>query len=324
MEKQSLITAARCAKEWVDELYKKKKRPEAFHKMLKEMSQQVLDSEAETLVFTLTDLVDKTEKVESNSAYGKAFSKSEEKLERFSDALRQYAIDNDFDFIPAIKMDKSQRINVIHFSAVESALEGIRAAREIPAGAIRYTFDEKHRLWRVFGFLSGMRLRTWPMVLAIVMIFTFALGYLVVAVLLLLASISAPSLNTLLGFVASLFVGYIVLRLLRSYDRFTTTRITLAHDVLASISAPQSVVVMKPNGDEDPTLEVITASATCPICEGEIRLRKPHFKCSHEVIGACRNNPTEHCFSFDHVTRLGWPITEAARRHSPSSSVGHG
>lgn len=132
MEKQALITAARCAKEWVDELGKNKKRPEAFHKMLKEMSQQVLDSDAETLVFTLTDLVDKTEKAESNTAYGKAFSKSEEKLERFSDALRQYAIDNDFDFIPAIKMDKSQRINVVHFSAVEAAQEGIRAARRSP------------------------------------------------------------------------------------------------------------------------------------------------------------------------------------------------
>ncbi|MDN7134555.1 hypothetical protein [Pseudidiomarina terrestris] len=315
MEKQVLTTAARCAKDWVDELDKNKKRPEAFHEMLKEMSRQVLDSEAETLVFTLTDLVDQTGKVESNSAHGKAFSKFEEKLERFSDALRQYAIDNDFDFIPAIRMDKSQRINVVHFSAADAAQEGIRAAREIPAGAIRYTFDEKHRLWGVFGFISGMRLRTWPMVLAITIILAFALGYLVVAVLLLLASISAPSLNTMLGFVASLFVGYIVVRLLRSYDRFMTTRVTVAHDVLASISAPQSVIVMKPNGNEDPTLEVITASATCPVCEGEIRLRKPHFKCSHEVIGACRNNPTEHCFTFDHVTRLGWPITEAARRH---------
>jgi hypothetical protein len=316
MEKQTVKVAARCAKDWVEHLDKSKKRLQAFHHLLKEMSRQVLDSDAAESDFTLTDLVDRPEQAESNTAHGKAFSSFEKKLAAFSDALREFAIDNDFEFIPAVTIDKSQRNNVAHFSGVAAAQEGIRAAKDIPVGAIRYTFDEKLQLWRIFGFLSGMRLRLWPFVLSMIAIFALALGYLVLAAFLLLLVLDKPSVFAVLGVFASLFVGYIGFGLLRSYDRFTTTRIALVPDVLASISAPQSVMVLKPSDDSDPTIEVIAASAQCPVCDGEIRLRKPHFNCSHEVIGACRNNPTEHCFTFDHVTRLGWPISVTARCHS--------
>lgn len=316
MKKQRLIIAARCAKEWVDMLEESKKRPQAFHELLRSMSQQVIDSEAEILAFNLTDLVDKVEKAESNTAHGKAFSKFDEKLEHLYDGLREFALDNKSEFIPTVKMDKSKRINVVRFGAVETPVEGIPRASEVPQGAIRYTFEEKHKLWRLFGFVSGLRLRTWPMVVIAIVLWLLIMGYIAIGVVLLTAVMSSPSANLLLGLAGYLLIGYFTFRWLRAFDRFMTHRIALVHDALASISAPQSVVVMKPSVDKDPTLEVISAGASCPICGGVIRLRKPHFKSSHVVIGACHNNPTEHCFTFDHVTRLGWPITETARQSS--------
>ncbi|RUO46597.1 hypothetical protein CWE21_10600 [Pseudidiomarina aquimaris] len=313
MEKQRLIIAARCAKEWVEALKKNKKPTQAFHQLLHSMSQQVIDSDGEKLAFNLTDVVDEVAKSESNSAHGKAFSKFEEKLEQFYDGLREFAIDSDFAFIPKVSLDKSERINVAKFSAVETPEGDIPRANEIPPGAIRYTFEEKHELWRLFGFISGLRLRTGPMIIAGIVLWLLIMGYFAVGVFLVEAALSVMSTNSLMGLAAYLLIGYFALRWLRAFDRFMTHRIALTHDALARISAPQSVVVMKTNLDNAPTLEVISAGSSCPVCGGVIRLRKPHFKSSHVVIGACHNNPTEHCFTFDHTTRLGWPITEAAQ-----------
>lgn len=314
MEKQRLVIAAHCAKEWVDELEKNRKRVQAFHQLLRSMSQQVIDSGGEKLAFNLTDVVDEVAKTESNSAHGKAFSKFEEKLEQFYDGLREFAIDNDFAFVPKVSLDKSERINVAKFSAIETPVEGILHASEVPSGAIRYTFEEKHQLWRLFGFISGLRLRTGPMIMAGIVLWLLIMGYFAIGVMLVVFVLSGLSANSLMGLAAYLLIGYFALRWLRAFDRFMTHRIALTHDALASISAPQSVVVMKPSEDKSPILEVISAGASCPICGGYIRLRKPHFNCSHIVIGACYNNPTEHCYTFDHTTRLGWPITESARR----------
>ncbi|RUO69001.1 hypothetical protein CWI80_12285 [Pseudidiomarina sediminum] len=315
MEKQELIIAARCAKEWVEMLAATKKRPQAFHALLKNMSQQILDTDGETLVFTLTELVDSPLKAESNTAQGKAFSKFDETFERFFEGLREFAIDHGFDYVPAITMDKSQRVNVASFAAVPTPKEGIRSVNDIPAGAIRYTFEEKHQLWRLFGFLSGLSLRAWPIIVVGVFMWFVVMGGIFLAAGLVVELITAPSANAVLELMLLSGFSWWLFRWFRKFDRFVTTRIALAHDMMARMSAPQSVVILKPNETTSPTLEVISAMATCPICDGTIRLCKPHFESSHEIIGACRAHPTEHCFTFDHTTRLGWPITETARRH---------
>ncbi|MDN7126908.1 hypothetical protein J6J08_05905 [Pseudidiomarina sp. 1APR75-33.1] len=315
MENQDLIEAARCGLAWVEFEREKRKRNETFHRLLETMCGDVIASEGHDYSFTIKQLINDIAALESGSSAKKVFGIFDQKLEMHIESIREFAVDNDYEFIPAIDMDKTGKANVAVFDARTTPKKGIISATQVPAGAIRYTFDEKHRLWRLFGFISGMPLRPVPLLIIALVILLFGLAYMALIAIFLMTVLMQPNVVNLLGLVASLFVGYLLFRRIRAYDRFTTTRIALAHDALASFSAPQAVVVMKLNGDAAPTLEVISASAQCPVCEGEVRLRKPNFSCSHEVIGACRNNPTEHCFTFDHTTRLGWPITETTRRH---------
>lgn len=314
MEKRELIKAAECGLAWVDE-QRQRKRDESFHELLENMCARVIDSNAESLSFYVKQIVNDPREAESGKIKPKLFGKFEAKYATFSDSISQFAKDRGFDFIPKVEISKTGKANVGTFGASHPLTTGQISKGEVPTGAIRYTFDEKHNLWRGFGFLAGMKLSIWPFLIVVVALLAFGAFMVWWSSLLVSHVIAYPTSGSFLLAFGTLLLVLVLWRRYRAFDRFLTTKIALVHDALASFSAPQSVAWLKNTDREYPTIEVISASATCPICDGEIRLRKPHFECSHEVIGACRNNPTEHCFSFDPTTRLGWPITEVARRH---------
>ena len=315
MEKQELIEAAHCGIAWLDDYYKRKKRYNAFHRLFRKLCEKVLASDATELGFSLQDFAENDKIIESSSSEGKAFAKMSESLRSVESSLADVAVDKRFSVIPTVDMDKSGYMNVLTFGATPTPKESAIAQEDIPTGAIRYTFDEKQNLWRIFGFLAGMKLSLWPFLIVVVALLAFGAFMVWWSSLLVSHVIAYPNSGSFLLAFGTLLVVLVLWRRYRAFDRFLTTKIALVHDALARFSAPQSVAWLKNTDRKYPTIEVISASATCLICDGEIRLRKPHFECSHEVIGACRNNPTEHCFSFDSTTRLGWPITEVARRH---------
>jgi hypothetical protein len=321
MEKKELMEAAYCGVAWLEDYYKRKKRYNAFHRLFKKLCENIIASEAGEVRFTLQDFAEDANGIQSSSAEGKAFSNICDSLQKAKSSIAELAVDKGFSVIPKLEMDDGSYMNVLTFSAIPAPKEDVVPKDTIPAGALRYTFDEKQSLWRIFGFMAGMKLSIWPFL--IFGILFIVVGFLIAwwSSLLISHLIAQPTPGSFLLTFGTLFLIAALWRRYRAFDRFLTTKVALVHDVLARFSAPQSIAVLKNSDNDHPTIEIISASAICPICEGEIRLRKPHFKCSHEVIGACRNNPTQHCYSFDYVTRFGWPITDVARQHSNSKEA---
>lgn len=46
-------------------------------------------------------------------------------------------------------------------------------------------------------------------------------------------------------------------------------------------------------------------TASCPICGGKISAQAGGWEFWGRIVGRCDNSPTEHVYSFDHITRLG-------------------
>jgi hypothetical protein len=53
------------------------------------------------------------------------------------------------------------------------------------------------------------------------------------------------------------------------------------------------------------TIKAVHYSSTCPICQGKINAVSGKLEFWGRIVGRCENAPTEHVFSFDHVTRSG-------------------
>lgn len=53
------------------------------------------------------------------------------------------------------------------------------------------------------------------------------------------------------------------------------------------------------------TIKAVHYSSTCPICQGKINAVSGKWEFWGRIVGRCENAPTEHVFSFDHVTRSG-------------------
>ncbi len=314
MEKQEVIKAAECGAAWVNE-QRQRKRDEAFHELLESMCQKVIKNDAQELSFYVKQLVDDPTEAGSGKIKPRLFGNFGTKYATYMDSISEFANDRGYEFIPKVEIFKTGKANVGTFDAQPTPVVGFVSRDEIPAGAIRYTFDEKHQLRKLFGFISGMRLRAWPFAIVAFLVVMVGGVYALWLSALMSSLVMRPTFDMFVLLMATIFVGVILWRRYQAFDRFTNTKIALTHDALIHFTSPQSVVVQRLNEQGESFLEVISASATCPICQGEVRLRKPSFSCSHEVVGACRNNPSEHCFTFDHMTRLGWPITETARRH---------
>ena len=56
---------------------------------------------------------------------------------------------------------------------------------------------------------------------------------------------------------------------------------------------------------KDRSVKAVRYVATCPICSGKISAKSGGIEFWGRVVGRCENTPTEHVFSFDHVSRNG-------------------
>lgn len=61
-------------------------------------------------------------------------------------------------------------------------------------------------------------------------------------------------------------------------------------------------------GSPEYRLVLAKYEATCPICGGEVDVGRGRKQFAGRLIGRCINNPIEHIYSFDHVTRKGVPL----------------
>ena len=52
-------------------------------------------------------------------------------------------------------------------------------------------------------------------------------------------------------------------------------------------------------------IRLVTYSGNCPICNGRVTIHKGGVAFWGRLVGKCLESPTEHVFSFDHITRTG-------------------
>lgn len=53
------------------------------------------------------------------------------------------------------------------------------------------------------------------------------------------------------------------------------------------------------------SLKAVRYSSNCPICKGKVYAKSGGWEFRGRVVGRCEENPVEHVFSFDHITRIG-------------------
>jgi hypothetical protein len=63
------------------------------------------------------------------------------------------------------------------------------------------------------------------------------------------------------------------------------------------------------SGDQPaPSIQVVRYTGVCPICQGRVVVGGGGLAFWGRLVGRCQRSPREHVFSFDHVTRSGYPL----------------
>lgn len=57
--------------------------------------------------------------------------------------------------------------------------------------------------------------------------------------------------------------------------------------------------------NENASIKTVRYTGQCPICGGNTRIQSSRLIFKGRIIGRCENNPSEHHFSFDFITRNG-------------------
>jgi len=84
-------------------------------------------------------------------------------------------------------------------------------------------------------------------------------------------------------------------------------RITPIASIFQSTDNNHLIELKTPKG-KPKQVKLVMYSGECPICEGRVTAKSGGFSFYGRIIGKCENNPVEHIFSFDHVTRRGKPL----------------
>lgn len=94
-------------------------------------------------------------------------------------------------------------------------------------------------------------------------------------------------------------------------ESLSSNRIALAPFWMqpASSAWDDRVLVLKPDfGRQMNRLYLARYSACCPVCGAPLHVASGRREFYGRLVGRCAATPTEHIFSFDHVTRTGLPL----------------
>lgn len=64
----------------------------------------------------------------------------------------------------------------------------------------------------------------------------------------------------------------------------------------------------QPDGQAPPSIQLVRYTGVCPICQGRVLVNGGGLAFWGRLVGRCQRSPREHVFSFDHVTRSGYPL----------------
>ena len=90
-------------------------------------------------------------------------------------------------------------------------------------------------------------------------------------------------------------------------SRLATDRICKANEWWAGFDYPNQIELIR-RGDRTAYVRFVRFRAMCPICGSEVEVDDGGKAFGGRLIGRCIESPREHLFSFDRVTRSGYPL----------------
>jgi hypothetical protein len=90
-------------------------------------------------------------------------------------------------------------------------------------------------------------------------------------------------------------------------------RIKMADELWTSFSRREAQIeLLRRDGRRH--VRIVQYRSTCSVCGSDVHIEPGRREFDHRLVGRCAESPREHVFSFDRVTKLGYPL-----RQSPAS-----
>lgn len=166
----------------------------------------------------------------------------------------------------------------------------------IPEGGLKYICEDL-KSWRRWLLVGWKFQAIGAILLAVLFVMSFFSHYLV--------GDSKSGLAAL-----ALFDLAAIWWLFGPYIKVATKRIVIAPEFLQSWNHDETTLLemRRPPEGKGSELKVVRYTGKCPKCGGKIRIASGGICFLGRIVGRCVNAPSEHVYSFDHVTRTGKPL----------------
>lgn len=193
------------------------------------------------------------------------------------------------------------------------AFSEAQTAYPVPEMGIRYHEQKKKSGPLIARFLDGVDMKGWRLWLFLSMVI---IPLLVFSGLMLSPALSlfVPKLKgALAGFmvVGAIFLGVFFV-LFGFIFRLVDKRVAMLPDWV-SLSPEYWLLEYRPMKNDageysHRKIALVHYIADCKVCSGEVTVGKGGWHFPGRLVGRCNENPVEHVYTFDHVTRVGKPL----------------
>ena len=184
----------------------------------------------------------------------------------------------------------------------------------VPEGGLRYQEQKELSAPWLIRRLDGFDVRGWRLVLLITLILFPALMLITTLTSPLVVMIfpSFSSAFQIFNFWSVVFVA-IMAGLFGFLYRLLDKRITMAPDWMTITSKENLLLEIRAERNESGQhshrkVALVHYTANCPVCRGSVTVNSGGWHFFGRLVGRCNENPVEHVFSFDHVTKIGKPL----------------
>ncbi len=185
---------------------------------------------------------------------------------------------------------------------------------QVPDNGLRYLEQEKKNAPRLVRWLNGLNLMGWKLIVLLIVIlfplFTFVLLMATPAF-----TLFWPEVGRWLS--AALFwpvvLSVLIYGLFGFLYRLVDKRVSMA-PAWISLSGDYWLFEYCPvrnskGGYSHRKMALVFYKSDCPVCKkGIVTVHNGGWLFPGRLIGKCDENPVEHVFTFDHVTRVGKPL----------------
>ncbi|MTI12311.1 hypothetical protein [Sansalvadorimonas verongulae] len=196
---------------------------------------------------------------------------------------------------------------------VESEAVSDEEKHPVPADGLRYEATHSLPPWWT-RWIHEKNIRSWKLALFLMVILFPAVVVMLVGFLPLLAFVHPPLALTAASWIGMLILPAIVVFLLACpFYRVIDKRVAMAPDWVNFFQFHEFLMEFRPDRDEsgkirNRQIHFVKYKGQCPVCSGRVHIQRGWWQFPGRLVGRCWENPAEHVFSFDHVTRTGKPL----------------